>query len=54
VPDRTFDLVVSIFGAMFAPRPMDVAKSLVRVTKPGGRIVMGNWIPATRRSSPNC
>jgi SAM-dependent methyltransferase len=45
LPDKTFDLVVSIFGAMFAPRPMDVAKSLVRVTKPGGRIVMGNWIP---------
>ena len=41
----TFDLVVSIFGAMFAPRPMDVAKEMVRVTKPGGRIVMGNWIP---------
>ena len=45
VPDKSFDLVVSVFGAMFAPRPMDVAKSLVRVTKPGGRIVMGNWIP---------
>jgi SAM-dependent methyltransferase len=45
VPDRSFDLVVSIFGAMFAPRPNDVAASLVRVTKPGGRIVMGNWIP---------
>jgi ubiquinone/menaquinone biosynthesis C-methylase UbiE len=43
--DRTFDLVVSIFGVMFAPRPMDVAKELVRVTKPGGRIIMGNWIP---------
>jgi ubiquinone/menaquinone biosynthesis C-methylase UbiE len=43
--DRSFDLVVSIFGVMFAPRPMDVAKELVRVTKPGGRIVMGNWIP---------
>jgi SAM-dependent methyltransferase len=40
-----FDLVVSIFGAMFAPRPFDVAKELVRVTRPGGRIVMGNWIP---------
>src|SRR5436305_6657347 len=40
-----FDLVVSIFGAMFAPRPSDVAKELVRVTRPGGRIVMGNWIP---------
>ena len=45
VPDKSFDLVVSIFGAMFAPRPMDVAKAMVRVTKPGGRIVMGNWIP---------
>jgi len=43
--DKTFDLVVSIFGAMFAPKPMDVAKEMVRVTKPGGRIVMGNWIP---------
>lgn len=43
--DASFDLVVSIFGAMFAPRPMDVAKEMVRVTKPGGRIVMGNWIP---------
>jgi SAM-dependent methyltransferase len=41
----SFDLVVSIFGAMFAPRPIDVAKEMVRVTKPGGRIVMGNWIP---------
>jgi SAM-dependent methyltransferase len=45
VPDRSFDLVVSIFGAMFAPRPFDVAKEMVRVTRPGGRIVMGNWIP---------
>lgn len=43
--DHTFDLVVSIFGAMFAPRPFDVAKEMVRVTRPGGRIVMGNWIP---------
>jgi len=43
--DHSFDLVVSIFGAMFAPKPMDVAKEMVRVTKPGGRIVMGNWIP---------
>ncbi len=43
--DRTFDLVVSIFGAMFAPKPFDVAREMVRVTKPGGRIVMGNWIP---------
>jgi ubiquinone/menaquinone biosynthesis C-methylase UbiE len=45
LPDRTFDLVISIFGAMFAPRPAEVAKEMVRVTKPGGRIVMGNWIP---------
>jgi len=43
--DATFDVVVSIFGAMFAPRPFDVAKEMVRVTRPGGRIVMGNWIP---------
>src|SRR5271156_6538023 len=40
-----FDLVVSIFGAMFAPKPFDVAKEMVRVTRSGGRIVMGNWIP---------
>jgi ubiquinone/menaquinone biosynthesis C-methylase UbiE len=45
LPDKTFDLVVSIFGAMFAPRPFEVAKEMVRVTRPGGRIVMGNWIP---------
>jgi len=43
--DASFDLSVSIFGAMFAPRPLDVARELVRVTRPGGRIVMGNWIP---------
>jgi ubiquinone/menaquinone biosynthesis C-methylase UbiE len=43
--DAQFDRVVSIFGAMFAPRPFDVAREMVRVTKPGGRIVMGNWIP---------
>ena len=43
--DRTFDLVVSIFGAMFAPKPFDVAKEMVRVTRRGGRVVMGNWIP---------
>jgi len=44
--DHSFDLVVSIFGAMFAPKPFDVAKEMVRVTRPGGRIVMGNWIPS--------
>jgi SAM-dependent methyltransferase len=43
--DERFDLVISIFGAMFAPKPTDVAKEMVRVTRPGGRIVMGNWIP---------
>jgi ubiquinone/menaquinone biosynthesis C-methylase UbiE len=43
--DGSFDLVVTIFGAMFAPRPFDVAKEMVRVTRPGGRVVMGNWIP---------
>lgn len=43
--DHSFDLVVSIFGAMFAPKPFDVAKEMVRVTRRGGRIIMGNWIP---------
>jgi ubiquinone/menaquinone biosynthesis C-methylase UbiE len=43
--DESFDLVVTIFGAMFAPKPLDVAKEMARVTKPGGKIVMGNWIP---------
>jgi len=42
---KSFDLVVSMFGAMFAPKPFDVATEMVRVTRPGGRIVMGNWIP---------
>ena len=45
VSDHSFDLTISIFGAMFAPKPFDVAREMVRVTKPGGRIVMGNWIP---------
>lgn len=43
--DGSFDLVMSIFGAMFAPKPFDVAREMVRVTRPGGRVVMGNWIP---------
>jgi len=43
--DKSFDLAVSIFGAMFAPKPFDVAKEMMRVTKRGGRVVMGNWIP---------
>jgi ubiquinone/menaquinone biosynthesis C-methylase UbiE len=45
VDDHSFDLTLSVFGAMFAPKPFDVAKEMVRVTKPGGQIVMGNWIP---------
>ena len=45
VADHSFDLSISVFGAMFAPKPFDVAKEMVRVTKPGGRIMMGNWIP---------
>ncbi|CCH03042.1 Methyltransferase type 11 [Fibrella aestuarina BUZ 2] len=43
--DQSSDLVISIFGAMFAPDPFAVAREMVRVTRPGGRIVMGNWIP---------
>jgi ubiquinone/menaquinone biosynthesis C-methylase UbiE len=45
LPDHAFDLVISIFGAMFAPKPFEVAREMVRVTRPEGRIVMGNWIP---------
>jgi ubiquinone/menaquinone biosynthesis C-methylase UbiE len=45
VADRSFDLTLSVFGAMFAPKPFDIAKEMVRVTKSGGHIVMGNWIP---------
>src|SRR5262249_145503 len=45
VAERSFDLTLSVFGAMFAPRPLDGGKEMVRVTKPGGRITMGNWIP---------
>ena len=45
VDDHSFDMTLSIFGAMFALKPFDVAKEMARVTKPGGRIVMGNWIP---------
>src|SRR3954452_17693075 len=45
VSDESFDLVVSVFGAMFAANPFAVSKEMVRVTRPGGRIVMANWIP---------
>lgn len=44
IDDNSFDLVVSMFGAMFAPNPFNVAAEMARVTRPGGRIVMGNWI----------
>ena len=44
IADGRFDVVVSMFGAMFAPRPDDVAHEMVRVTRPGGTIAMGNWI----------
>ncbi len=45
VNNDSFDLTLSVFGAMFAPKPFDVAREMVRVTRQGGRIVMGNWIP---------
>jgi ubiquinone/menaquinone biosynthesis C-methylase UbiE len=45
VGDHSFDLTLTVFGAMFAPKPFEVAREMVRVTRPGGRIVMGNWIP---------
>jgi ubiquinone/menaquinone biosynthesis C-methylase UbiE len=45
IENKSFDLVISMFGAMFAPKPFDVAREMVRVTRPGGRIIMGNWIP---------
>ncbi|HTL08351.1 MAG TPA: methyltransferase domain-containing protein [Chitinophagaceae bacterium] len=45
LPSNSFDMVLTVFGAMFAPRPLEVAKEMVRVTKAGGTIVMGNWIP---------
>jgi len=45
IENKSFDRVISIFGAMFAPKPFDVAREMVRVTKRGGRIIMGNWIP---------
>ena len=44
-PDSSFDLVISLIGAMFAPRPELVAAELKRVTRPGGKIIMGNWTP---------
>jgi ubiquinone/menaquinone biosynthesis C-methylase UbiE/uncharacterized damage-inducible protein DinB len=43
--DATFDVVTSLFGAMFAPRPHLVASEMMRVARPGGKITMGNWTP---------
>lgn len=45
IDDESFDLVFSMFGAMFAPRPFEVAKEMLRVAKTGGKVFMGNWIP---------
>jgi SAM-dependent methyltransferase len=45
-PDASFDVVVTMFGAMFAPRPEATAAELLRVCRPGGRIAMANWTPA--------
>ena len=45
-PDGSFDIVVSLIGAMFAPRPELVAAELKRVCRPGGKIIMGNWTPS--------
>ena len=49
---RGFYFVVSVFAAMFAPKPMEVAKEMVHVTNPGGRVVMGNWIPGDPTPPP--
>jgi SAM-dependent methyltransferase len=45
-PDESFDVVMSLIGSMFAPRPDLVASEMIRVCRPGGRIIMGNWTPA--------
>ena len=44
-PDASFDVVMSLIGSMFAPRPDLVAAEMIRVCRPGGRIIMGNWTP---------
>jgi SAM-dependent methyltransferase len=43
--DGSFDIVLSLIGAMFAPRPELVAAEFKRVARPGGKIIMGNWTP---------
>jgi SAM-dependent methyltransferase len=45
-PDASFDTIISLIGAMFAPRPDRVASELKRVTRPRGRIIMVNWTPS--------
>ena len=45
-PDASFDVAMSLIGSMFAPRPEFVASEMIRVVKPGGKIIMGNWTPA--------
>lgn len=45
-PDSSFDVVMTMFGAMFAPRPDITGRELVRVCRPGGLIAMANWTPA--------
>ena len=45
-PDGSFDLVFSLIGAMFAPRPERVTAEMLRVCRPGGRVIMGNWTPS--------
>jgi SAM-dependent methyltransferase len=44
-PDGSFDVAMSLIGSMFAPRPELVASEMIRVCRPGGRIIMGNWTP---------
>lgn len=44
-PDASFDVVMSLIGSMFAPRPELVASEMARVCRPGGRVIMGNWTP---------
>ena len=44
-PEASFDVIISVFGAMFAPRPERVAAEFLRVCRPGGTIAMGNWTP---------
>jgi ubiquinone/menaquinone biosynthesis C-methylase UbiE len=51
VADHAYDLAATVFGAMFVARTVDVAKAMVRVTKPATRIVLGNLISRSSRSA---